>query len=174
MPCTSLSLLPHLPVAGNHRTQSLTTLDSTQWVRSYSISLICMTGFTYREVLQSTHVVWNGRISFSSKNEKYSIMCVCVYMYMCTCVYKCGCVYIGICEYMYICEYIYIWFLFSTFIGFIGVTLDKKLYNFQLYNSMTYHLYIVLCVHHPKSSLLPSLFIPLYSLLSPLTPFMLF
>ena len=36
-----------------------------------------------------------------------------------------------------------------------------KLYRFQMYNSTTHHLYIVLCVHHPKSSLLPSPFIPL-------------
>ena len=39
-----------------------------------------------------------------------------------------------------------------------------KLYRFQVYNSITHHLYIVLCIHHPKSSLLPSPFIP--SLLS--------
>ena len=31
-----------------------------------------------------------------------------------------------------------------------------KLDRFQVYSSMTHHLYIVLCAHHPKSSLLPS------------------
>ena len=35
-----------------------------------------------------------------------------------------------------------------------------KLYRFQVYNSITHHLYVVLCIHHPQSSLLPSLFIP--------------
>ena len=35
-----------------------------------------------------------------------------------------------------------------------------KLYRFHLYNSIIHHLYIVLCVHHPNSSLLPSPFIP--------------
>ena len=33
-----------------------------------------------------------------------------------------------------------------------------KLYRFQVYNSIIHHLYIILYVHHPKSSLLPSPF----------------
>ena len=46
-----------------------------------------------------------------------------------------------------------------------------KLYRFQVCNSLILHLYIVLCVHHPNSSLLPSPFIPhLPSSTSP-TPF---
>ena len=35
-----------------------------------------------------------------------------------------------------------------------------KLYRFWVHNSTTHHLHTVLCVHHPKSSLLPSPFIP--------------
>ena len=35
-----------------------------------------------------------------------------------------------------------------------------KLYRFQVYSSTIPHLYIVMRVHHPKSSLLPSPFIP--------------
>ena len=47
-----------------------------------------------------------------------------------------------------------------------------KLHRFQVYNSITHYLYIVLCVHHPKSSLLPSPFItPLPSSTSSHTPF---
>ena len=48
---------------------------------------------------------------------------------------------------------------------------EVTLYRFQVYNSTLHHLYIVLCVHHPKSRLLPSPFIPLYSLLPPPPPF---
>ena len=44
-------------------------------------------------------------------------------------------------------------------------------YRFQLYNSTIHHLYIILCVHHPESSLHPSPFIPPYSLLPPPSPF---
>ena len=36
-----------------------------------------------------------------------------------------------------------------------------KSHRFQVHNSITHHLYIVLCVHHPQSSLLSSPFIPL-------------
>ena len=35
-----------------------------------------------------------------------------------------------------------------------------KSYRFQVYNSITYHLYIVLCVHHPKSSLSVTFYLP--------------
>ena len=35
-----------------------------------------------------------------------------------------------------------------------------QLYRFQVHNSLIHHLYIVLCVHHPKVSLLPLAFIP--------------
>ena len=45
-----------------------------------------------------------------------------------------------------------------------------KLYRFQVYDSTTHHLYMVLCVHHPKSSLLPSPFVPLYCLIPPPPP----
>ena len=46
-----------------------------------------------------------------------------------------------------------------------------KLHRFQLYNSITHHLYIVLCVHLPKSSLLLSPFSSsLLSSTSPITP----
>ena len=42
-----------------------------------------------------------------------------------------------------------------------------------MYNSITHHLYFLLWVHHPKSSLLPSPFIPPYPLLPPPTlPFL--
>ena len=46
--------------------------------------------------------------------------------------------------------------LFYFLIEFIGVTLVNKLYKFQVYNSVIPHMWIVLCVHHPWSSLLPS------------------
>ena len=39
------------------------------------------------------------------------------------------------------------------------VTVVNKLHRVQVHNSTTHHLYTVLCVHHPKSSLLPSPFI---------------
>ena len=41
----------------------------------------------------------------------------------------------------------------------------------QGYDSTIHHLYIVLCAHHPKSSLLPSPFTLLYPPLHPPTPF---
>ena len=47
-----------------------------------------------------------------------------------------------------------------------------KLYRFWVYNFIIHHLFIVLCVHHSKSSLLPSPFIlSLPSSTSPHTPF---
>ena len=46
------------------------------------------------------------------------------------------------------------------------MTLVNKLYRFQVYNPIVHHLYGVLCVHHPNSSLLPSLS-PLYPLSPP-------
>ena len=46
-----------------------------------------------------------------------------------------------------------------------------NLHRFQVCNSIIRHLYIVLCAHHPKSSLLPSPFIPLYPFLPPPTLF---
>ena len=52
----------------------------------------------------------------------------------------------------------------------MGLHWLKKLCRFQLYDSIIHPLYIVLCVHHPKSCLFPSSFIPLYSLLPPSTP----
>ena len=44
-------------------------------------------------------------------------------------------------------------YLYFLFIKFVGVTLVNKIIRFQVYNSTTHHLYTVLCVHHPKSSL---------------------
>ena len=44
----------------------------------------------------------------------------------------------------------------------------RKLYRFKVYSSVTHHLYIALCVHHPKSGLLPS---PVNPLLPPSPPF---
>ena len=45
-----------------------------------------------------------------------------------------------------------------------------KLDRIQVYGAIIHHLYTVLYVHHPKSSLLPSPFIPL-PFLPPPTPF---
>ena len=68
----------------------------------------------------------------------------------------------------------------SLFIEFIEVILVNslltklnlltKLHRFKVHNSTTYHLNTVLCVHHPKSSLLPSPFIPPFPLQPPFTP----
>ena len=56
-------------------------------------------------------------------------------------------------------------FVFFCFIKFIGVTSVKKLYRFQLYIYIINHLYTVLCICQPKSSLLPSPFIyPIFPL----------
>ena len=57
------------------------------------------------------------------------------------------------------------------FIEFIGVILLMKLYRFQVYNSITHHLYIVLYAHHPKSSTPSITFYPPYPLLPLPTPF---
>ena len=46
-----------------------------------------------------------------------------------------------------------------------------KLYRFQVYNSIIYHLYIVLYVHHPEWLLLLLPFIPLYPFLPAPTSF---
>ena len=46
----------------------------------------------------------------------------------------------------------------------LGVALLNNSYRFQGYSSIIQHLCIILCVHYPKSSLLPSPFIPLYLL----------
>ena len=49
-------------------------------------------------------------------------------------------------------------------LNLLGWHWQITLYRFQVYNSIMYHLYTVLCVQHSKSSLLPSLFItPLLS-----------
>ena len=50
--------------------------------------------------------------------------------------------------------------LFFFFFIEFGVTLVNKTYRVQLQNSVICHLYIALCVHCPKSSLLSSPFIP--------------
>ena len=46
------------------------------------------------------------------------------------------------------------------FIDFIGVTLVNKINRLRVYNSIIHRLYIVLCVHHPRSSSFSSPFIP--------------
>ena len=51
-------------------------------------------------------------------------------------------------------------FFFTFLLNLLGWHWLIKLHGFQVYNSITHHLYIVLCVYHPKSSLLPSPFIP--------------
>ena len=61
-------------------------------------------------------------------------------------------------------------FTFKIFYCLLGWHWLIILYRFQTYNSIIHHLYIVLYVHHPKSSLLPSPFIPLYPLLFLPTP----
>ena len=45
--------------------------------------------------------------------------------------------------------------LLKILLNILGWYWLTKLYRFQLYSSVIHHLYIVLCVHHPKSSLLP-------------------
>ena len=50
--------------------------------------------------------------------------------------------------------------IFSLFIEFIGVTLLNKTIQVSGTQFYNHHLYIVLCVHHPKSNLTP--FNPLY------------
>ena len=50
------------------------------------------------------------------------------------------------------------------FIEYIGWHWLIKLYRFQVYSSIMHHLYNVLCVHHPRSSLIPSPFTPPFTL----------
>ena len=50
--------------------------------------------------------------------------------------------------------FILFYFILFCFIEFIGVTLVKIVYRLQEYNFIIYHLYIVMSVYHPKSSLL--------------------
>ena len=62
-------------------------------------------------------------------------------------------------------------FSFSPFLlNLLGVTLVTKSHRFQVHESTAHHLYTVLCVHHPKSSLHPSPFSPLHPHLSSSTP----
>ena len=65
---------------------------------------------------------------------------------------------------------LFIFLFFNLFlIEFIGVTWLIKLYRVKGYNSIIHYLYVVFCaVHHPKSYLLPSPFIP--PLPSPASP----
>ena len=53
-----------------------------------------------------------------------------------------------------------LFFFLLIFIEFIGTTLFNKIIKVSVYYSIIHHLYIVLCVHHPRSSLLPSPPIP--------------
>ena len=48
----------------------------------------------------------------------------------------------------------------SFLIELTGVTLVNKRYRFQEYKSIIHHMYILLCVHYAKPSLLPSPLIP--------------
>ena len=67
----------------------------------------------------------------------------------------------------FLCSFIYFYLIFIELMGWHWLI---KLYRFQVYDSVTHHLYIVLCVHHPKPSLLPTPFILLYPLLHLPTP----
>ena len=66
---------------------------------------------------------------------------------------------------------------FAFFVLFIFYLLNLfgwhwliKLYRFQVYNSKIHHVYIVLCAHHPKSSLLSPSFVCIYPLQPPSNP----
>ena len=48
------------------------------------------------------------------------------------------------------------YFIFSFLLNLLHWFLLIKLYRFQVHSSTTHHLYIVLYVHHSKSSLFPS------------------
>ena len=56
-------------------------------------------------------------------------------------------------------------------IEFIGVTLINKIIKVSGVQFCNTSLCMVLCVYHPKTSLLPTPFIPLYPLLPPPDPF---
>ena len=45
-------------------------------------------------------------------------------------------------------------------LNLLGLHWLIKSYRFQVYNSITHHLYVVLCVRHPRFNLLPSPLIP--------------
>ena len=60
-------------------------------------------------------------------------------------------------------------YYYFFFVEFIQANWLIKSHRFQARNSIIHHLYIVLCVRHPKSSLLPSPFTLTHSLLYPLT-----
>ena len=68
----------------------------------------------------------------------------------------------------YIHEYVSVLFVNFVFIPFLlnllGWLWLTKLYRLQVHNSRTHHPYIVFCVHHAKSSLHLSPFIPSYTL----------
>ena len=51
-------------------------------------------------------------------------------------------------------------------IEFIGWYWLIKLYRFQVYSSIKYHLYIIFCVHHPRSIPYHHHLFPLYPLLN--------
>ena len=44
-------------------------------------------------------------------------------------------------------------FKFKKILNLLGWHWLSKLYTVQVHNSTTHHLYLILCVHHPKSSL---------------------
>ena len=62
--------------------------------------------------------------------------------------------------YIFKCKYKVFLFFVEFFLNLLGWHWLIKLYRFQGYNPIIHHVYIVLCVHHPKSSLLPSPFVP--------------
>ena len=62
-------------------------------------------------------------------------------------------------------------YIFKNLLNLLGWHWLMTFCWFQVYDSIIHHLYIVLCVHCPKSSLLPSPFIPtLASFISPQPP----
>ena len=70
--------------------------------------------------------------------------------------------YIYIHMYIYVCIiYLFLSLInFSFLTEFIGMTLVNTSFRFRVNGSVRHRLYTVLCVHHPKSSLLPSPFVP--------------
>ena len=63
---------------------------------------------------------------------------------------------------------LFLFLFFFLFIEFVGVIhWLTQLYKFRGHHSSAHHLHTVLCVHRPKSSLLPSPFIPQPSSTSP-------
>ena len=86
---------------------------------------------------------------------------------------------------LFIYLFIYVFYIFFVFyfifmaepyicllilIEFTGRHCLIKIYRFQVYNSIIHDLYIVLCVHHPKSPSIPN-YPPTPSSISPQLPY---